>query len=155
MLITLMWEALCTYNSCHKVRSLTRTFTDTSYGLWCGQCEVRDGNGSKKNHGCFTTTMLRPAMPWASGDFLPKIAFVRGSNFDALQTRLPVIFLCSLSSRKSWKKDFFWHRSIKMAVTKELRVIPEKSFQECMVACQWRMAKCVRSQGNYFEGGIL
>ena len=35
---------------------------------------------------------------------------------------------------------------IKKAVTKELRGIPEKSFQECMEVWQRRMAKCVRAQ---------
>ena len=43
-------------------------------------------------------------------------------------------------------------RTIKRAVTKELRVIPKKSFQECIEAWQRRMEKCVRAHGDYFEG---
>jgi len=45
--------------------------------------------------------------------------------------------------------------AIKMVVTKELRAIPDRSFQECMEARQRRMAKCVRSQGHYIEGDML
>uniref|UniRef100_A0A3B5B405 Tc1-like transposase DDE domain-containing protein n=1 Tax=Stegastes partitus TaxID=144197 RepID=A0A3B5B405_9TELE len=41
---------------------------------------------------------------------------------------------------------------IKMAVMTELRRIPEESFQECMAAWQRRLGKCVRLQGDYFEG---
>ena len=41
---------------------------------------------------------------------------------------------------------------IKMALMTELRRIPEESFQECMEAWQRRMGKCVRLQGDYFEG---
>ena len=41
---------------------------------------------------------------------------------------------------------------IKMAVMTELVRIPEESFQECMEAWQRRMGKCVRLQGDYFQG---
>ncbi|XP_027233874.2 uncharacterized protein [Penaeus vannamei] len=44
---------------------------------------------------------------------------------------------------------------IKKAVTTELRRIPEESFQECMQAWQRRMRKCIRLQGDYFEGENL
>ena len=44
---------------------------------------------------------------------------------------------------------------IKMAVTTDLRRIPEESFQECMAAWQRRLGKCVRLQGDYFEGENL
>ena len=43
-------------------------------------------------------------------------------------------------------------QAIKRAVTKELRAIPKKSFQECMEAWQRRMEKCVRAHGDHFEG---
>ena len=43
-------------------------------------------------------------------------------------------------------------QAIKRAVTKELRAIPKKSFQECMEAWQRRLEKCVRAHGDYFEG---
>ena len=43
-------------------------------------------------------------------------------------------------------------QAIKRAVTKELRAIPKKSFQECMEAWQRRMEKCIRAHGDYFEG---
>jgi len=45
--------------------------------------------------------------------------------------------------------------AIKMAVTIELRAIPDRSFQECMEAWQRRMEKCVRSQGTKIEGDML
>jgi len=45
--------------------------------------------------------------------------------------------------------------AIKMAVTNDLRAIPDRSFQECMEAWQRRMGKCVRSQGNNIEGDVL
>jgi len=45
--------------------------------------------------------------------------------------------------------------AIKMAVTKELRAILDKSFQECMETWQRRMVKCVRFQVDYFEGDML
>ena len=44
---------------------------------------------------------------------------------------------------------------IKKAVTTELWRIPEESFQECMQAWQRRMGKCVRLEGDYFEGDDL
>ena len=44
---------------------------------------------------------------------------------------------------------------IKKAVTTELKRIPEESFQECMEAWQNRMRKCVRLEGDYFEGENL
>ena len=40
-------------------------------------------------------------------------------------------------------------------VTMELRRIMEESFQECMQTWQRRMGKCVRLQGDYFEGDNL
>ena len=43
----------------------------------------------------------------------------------------------------------------KTAVTRELRAIPEKSFQESMEAWQRRLEKCIRAQGDYFEGDML
>ena len=45
--------------------------------------------------------------------------------------------------------------AIKKAVTTELKRIPEESFQECMGAWQNRMRKCVRLEGDYFEGENL
>ena len=45
--------------------------------------------------------------------------------------------------------------AIKTAVTRELRGIPEVSFQECMEAWQRRLEKCIRAQGDYFEGDML
>ncbi|XP_050715020.1 uncharacterized protein LOC126997850 [Eriocheir sinensis] len=44
---------------------------------------------------------------------------------------------------------------IKKAVMTELRRIPEESFQECMQAWQRRIGKCVRLQGDYFQGENL
>ena len=43
---------------------------------------------------------------------------------------------------------------IKKAMTTELR-IPEETFQECIQAWQRRMGKCIRLQGDYFEGDNL
>ena len=45
--------------------------------------------------------------------------------------------------------------AIKKAVTTELKRIPKESFQECMEAWQNRMRKCVRLEGDYFEGENL
>ena len=42
--------------------------------------------------------------------------------------------------------------AIKRAVTTELRGIPEESFQQCIEAWQRRMEKCIRLEGDYFEG---
>ena len=42
--------------------------------------------------------------------------------------------------------------AIKTAVTRELRAIPKESFQECVEAWQRRLEKCIRAQGDYFEG---
>ena len=43
----------------------------------------------------------------------------------------------------------------KKTVTMELKRILEESFQECMEAWQNRMRKCVRLEGDYFEGENL
>ena len=45
--------------------------------------------------------------------------------------------------------------AIKTAVTRELRAIQEESFQECVEAWQRRLEKCIRAQGEYFEGDML
>ena len=45
--------------------------------------------------------------------------------------------------------------AIKTAETRELRAIPEKSFQGCLEAWQRRLEKCIRPQGDYFEGNML
>ena len=45
--------------------------------------------------------------------------------------------------------------AIKRAVTTELRRIPEEAFQGCIKAWKKRMDKCVRLEGNYFEGDKL
>ena len=44
---------------------------------------------------------------------------------------------------------------IKTAVTRELRAIPEESFQECVKAWQRRLEKCIRTEGDCFEGDML
>ena len=44
--------------------------------------------------------------------------------------------------------------AIKRAVTTELRRIPGEAFQGCIEAWK-RMDKCVRLEGNYFEGDKL
>jgi len=45
--------------------------------------------------------------------------------------------------------------AIKTAVTRELRAIPEESFQECVETWQRRLEKRIRAQGDYFEGNML
>ena len=45
--------------------------------------------------------------------------------------------------------------AIKTTVTRELRAISEESFQECVEAWQRRLEKCIRAQGDYFEGDML
>ena len=45
--------------------------------------------------------------------------------------------------------------AIKTAVTRELRANPEESFLECVEAWQRRLEKCIRAQGDYFEGDML
>ena len=45
--------------------------------------------------------------------------------------------------------------AIKRAVTTELRRIPEEAFRRCIEAWKRRMDKCVRLEGNYFEGDKL
>ena len=46
-------------------------------------------------------------------------------------------------------------KAIKTTVTRELRAIPEESFQECVEAWQKRLEKNIRAQGDYFEGDML
>ena len=45
--------------------------------------------------------------------------------------------------------------AIKTVVTRELRAIPEESFQKCVEAWQRRLEKCIRAQGDYFEDDML
>jgi len=45
--------------------------------------------------------------------------------------------------------------AIKTAMTRELQAILEESFQECIEAWQRRLEKCIRAQGDYFEGEML
>ena len=45
--------------------------------------------------------------------------------------------------------------AIKTAVTRELRAFVEKSFKEYVEAWQRRLEKCIRAQGDYFEGNML
>ena len=46
-------------------------------------------------------------------------------------------------------------KAITTAVTKELRAIPMESFQKCIKAWRQRLEKCIRAQGDYFEGDNL
>ena len=46
-------------------------------------------------------------------------------------------------------------KAITTAVMKELRAIPMESFQKCIEAWQQRLEKCIRAQGDYFEGDKL
>ena len=45
--------------------------------------------------------------------------------------------------------------AIKRAVMMELRGIPEESFHQSIEAWQSRMEKCIRLEGNYFEGETM
>ena len=45
--------------------------------------------------------------------------------------------------------------AINTDMTRELQAIPEESFQECMETWQKRLEKCIRAQGDYFEGDML
>ena len=45
--------------------------------------------------------------------------------------------------------------AIKRAVTTELQRVPEEAFRGCIEAWKKRMDKCVRLEGNYFEGDKL
>ena len=45
--------------------------------------------------------------------------------------------------------------AIKRAVTTELRRIPEEAFWGCIEVWKKRMDKCMRLEGNYFEGDKL
>ena len=45
--------------------------------------------------------------------------------------------------------------AIKRAVTTELRRIPEEPFRGYIEAWKKRIDKCVRMEGNYFEGDKL
>ena len=44
---------------------------------------------------------------------------------------------------------------VKRAVTTDLRGIPEESVQQCIEAWQRRLEKCIRLEGNYFEGKAM
>ena len=44
---------------------------------------------------------------------------------------------------------------IKTALMRELQVIPEESFQDCVEAWQRRLEMCIRAQGDYFESKML
>ena len=48
--------------------------------------------------------------------------------------------------------NFLSTNAIKNAVTKELRGIPQESFQKSIDAWKSRIEKCVELQGDYFEG---
>ena len=45
--------------------------------------------------------------------------------------------------------------AIRTAVTREIQAIPEEYFQECVEELQRRLEKCIRAQGDYFEGDRL
>ena len=45
--------------------------------------------------------------------------------------------------------------TIKTDGTRELRLIPEESFQKCVEAWQRRLEKRIRAQEDYFEGDML
>jgi hypothetical protein len=49
-------------------------------------------------------------------------------------------------SRFDSREDIMWN------TTKELRSLPEEAFQKCFQQWKEHWAKCVESQGAYFEG---
>ena len=46
-------------------------------------------------------------------------------------------------------------KTITIVIMKELQTIPMESFQKCIEAWQQRLEKCIRAQGDYFEGDNL
>ena len=101
-------------------------------------------------------TMLQLIMPWGILEFLAKnnIAVLEQPPYS------PDLAACDFFLFPKLKEVIKGTRfqdleAMKTAVMGELRAIPEEFFQECMEAWQRRLEKCIRAQGDYFEGDML
>ena len=98
--------------------------------------------------------MLQLIMPREFESFLPKITLLYGAT-TLLSRSGPFYFFLFPKLKEVIKESRFQDsEAIKTAVTRELRAIPEEFFQECVEAWQRRIKKCIRAQGDYFEGGM-
>jgi len=144
-----------TQNFCHKAKLLTSTSKNI---LRCLMRSVKE----KRRELWETRSLLlnhdnAPAHN-ASGiqEFLAKnnIAVLEQPPYSL--DLAPCDFFLFPKLKKVIKRTCFQDsKAIKTAVTKELRAIPEESIQECMEAWQRRLEKCIRAQGDCFEGDML
>ena len=95
-------------------------------------------------------------MPWEFGSFLPKITLPKLEQPPYSPDLAPCDF-CLFPELKEVIKETRFQDSedIKIAVTTELRAIPEESFRKCVEAWRRKLEKCIRAQGEYFEGYML
>ena len=126
---------LSTQKSCHKAKLLISTSTKTSCDVWCAQWRRKEENCGKRGHGCFILTMLQLIMPWNLGEFLAKNNITVLEQPPYFPDLAPWDFFLSPKLKEVIKGTPFQNsKAIKTAVTRELRAIPKKSFQECVEA---------------------
>jgi len=102
--------------------------------------------------------MLQLKMPWEFVIFLLKITLLAVLKQQPYFPDLALscdFFLFSKLKEVIKGTHFQDSEAIKTAVMRELQVIPEESFQECVKAWQRRLEKCIQAQGDYFEGDML
>ena len=147
-LLSLMWGALCTQNSCHRARPSTSTFTRISCHVWCGQCERRGDKCTKKS-------WLPHHDNAPAHNALNIREFLAKNNIAVLEQPpyspdlAPCDFVLFPKLKGATKEHvFLTYKPSKWPCRRSSGTIPEGSFQECMEAWQRRMEKCVRSQGT-------
>ena len=151
----LMSGASCTQNSCHKVGQWINIFTRMSFDVWFGRCGTKDESCGWMICGCSTTTMHRLITPWVSGSSWRK-KFPCWNSHPILRTWRPVIFFLFPKLKQVLKGTHFGDvEAIQKATTAELKCIPEEAFRDCIEGWKKRMEKCVRLNGEYFEGESL
>ena len=144
-----------TWSSCHRVRQSTSMSIKKSCDACFVQCARRDASCGRTMHDLLHQDNAPAHNAPSIRQFLTERNVTVLDHPPYSPDLAPCFFLFPKLKDLIKGVRFPDMEAIKKAVTTELNRIPEESFQECMEAWQNRMRKCVRLEGDYFEGENL
>ena len=140
-------------NSCLRVRLSMRSSTATSWGglgrTWGGSGQA---NGARTT-GCSITTMHPRTPRWLCSIFLPPKTWRSSPTPPYSPDLAPCdFFLFPKMKIKLKGRRFDTVEEIQAESQKVLNTLTQKDFQDSFQSWQKRSDRCVRSQGDHFEG---
>lgn len=90
-------------------------------------------------------------------DRRPEFLAKHSITFLAHNTHLTLLFVtssCSQNYKNPQGRRFETIPEIKANATKELKVVTKEALQDCFIKWKHRWDKCVRWEGEYFEGDL-